>query len=81
MSHGGIEFRGEWLRRERRLVRLTVEETDDYLEVHMPRPWVFEKGAIYSVSQPSLCEASADTLGDLLEKIRREATDAMPFTY
>ncbi len=61
---------------------MTVAATDEYLDAHMPRPWVFEKSeGGFSVKQPSLCDKSAQKLGDLLEKIRRAAAAAKPFTY
>jgi hypothetical protein len=79
MSHGGIQFVGDWRRCERRIVGLTVSATDDFLGAHMPAPWVFTKGGGgFTVTQPSLLEAEAEAanLVDLLEQIRHAATAA-----
>ena len=85
MSHGGIQFVGNWPTGERRLVERTVAATDEYLGAHMPGPWVFEKGdGGYSVTQSSLFEVKQTRLklGNLLERIRGAAADAAPWvTY
>jgi hypothetical protein len=85
MSHGGIQFVGDWGRGERRLVESTVAAVDEYLSAHMPGPWSFKKGAEgFSLTQGSLVvgELSARKLGDLLEQLRRVTTNAAPWvTY
>jgi hypothetical protein len=79
MSHGGIQFVGEWRRCERRIVELSVSATDEFLGAHMPEPWTFTKGAAgFSVTQPSLLEdiEEASKLIDLLEQLRHAVVAA-----
>ncbi|HEX3560393.1 MAG TPA: hypothetical protein VHU19_14390 [Pyrinomonadaceae bacterium] len=75
-------FRGEWAAAERRLVEMCVSAVDEYLDAHMPEPWVFEKApGGFSVTQPSLLVTGARTatLAALVGTVRRAAEFAAPF--